>query len=290
MDSSITLSMPGLILLVVAFLGMGGAVTWLLLRSKLAQSHADCADREADLRETQKSIHEKERAFLDERNKLEIAHAESLKHAKAEAYEQGRELGRVEGNKAHLESVHEKERAFLDERNKLETAHTESLKQAKSEAYEQGREFGKVEGNKAHLEEIMALKSEFSAKLASEVDSAVSEARKRLTAEYELQTKLFTVQISPFVRISDNKGLFSSESEVETGYQYQLLVNGIPAFQPHSIVERSEVRKEVNEENVRELVSLATDFASGAISTYLGAGGGKFAKLAPAIVKKLAKK
>ena len=161
---------------------------------------------------------------------------------------------------------------------------------AKAEAYEQGRQLGKIEGNSQHLEEIIALKSEFNTKLAAEVDGAVTESRKRLTAEYELQTKLFTVQISPFVRISENKGLFSSESEVETGYQYQLLVNGIPAFQPHSIVERSEVRKEVNEENVRELVAIATDFASTAIETYLGAGGGKFAKLASVIVKKLPKK
>lgn len=202
---------------------------------------AACAEREDDLREAQKSVHERERLFLEERNRIELANADALQAAKAEAYEQGRQLGMVEGKSKHLE-------------------------------------------------EIIALKAEFNSKLAAEVDTAVMEARKRLTAEYELQTKLFTVQISPFVRISENKGLFSSDSEVETGYQYQLLVNGIPAFQPHSIVERSEVRKEVNEENVRELVSMAKDFASNAIDTYLGAGGGKFAKLAGAIVKRLPKK
>lgn len=241
MENMVSLSTSGLILLAVVFLALGGIGAWLFTRSKLDQAQAICTEREADLREAQKSIHEKERSFLEERNRIELANADALQSAKAEAYEQGRQLG-------------------------------------------------KVEGNSQHLEEIIALKTEFSAKLASEVDTAVSEARKRLTAEYELQTKLFTVQISPFVRISENKGLFSSESEVETGYQYQLLVNGIPAFQPHSIVERSEVRKIVNEENVRELVSMAKDFASGAIETYLGAGGGKFAKLASVIVKKLPKK
>ncbi len=174
--------------------------------------------------------------------------------------------------------------------NRVEIQHANKLKEAKALAHEEGRQLGIVEGKNQHLEEILALKSEFSAKLAAEVDEAVKEARKRLTAEYELQTKLFTVQISPFVRIAENKKLFSSESEVETGYQYQLLVNGIPAFQPHSIVERSEVRKEVNEENVRELISMAKDFASNAIDTYLGVGGGKFAKLASVIVKKLPKR
>lgn len=241
MENLISLSMSGLILLAVTFLVLGSVGAWLLIRSKLAHVQAVCAEREGDLREAQKSIHEKERAFLEERNRIEILNADKLQEAKAAAYEQG-------------------------------------------------RQFGKVEGNSQHLEEILALKADFSKKMALEVEVAVADARKRLTAEYELQTKLFTVQISPFVRISEDKGMFSSESEVETGYQYQLLVNGIPAFQPHSIVERSEVKKQVNEENVKELVAMAKDFASTAIDTYLGAGGGIFAKLAPAIVKKISKK
>lgn len=241
MENSISLSMSGLTLLAVTFLVLGGVGAWILIRSKLAYVQAVCVEREGDLREAQKSIHEKERAFLEERNRIEILNADKLQEAKAAAYEQG-------------------------------------------------RQFGKVEGNSQHLEEILALKADFSKKMALEVEVAVADARKRLTAEYELQTKLFTVQISPFVRISEDKGMFSSESEVETGYQYQLLVNGIPAFQPHSIVERSEVKKQVNEENVKELVAMAKDFASTAIDTYLGAGGGIFAKLAPAIVKKISKK
>jgi hypothetical protein len=241
LESLISLSLSGLILVGVSFVALGGVGTWFLSRSRVQRIRDTCSERERELHEAQKSIHENERLFLDKMNRVEIQHANKLKEAKALAHEEGRQLGIVEGKNQHLE-------------------------------------------------EILALKSEFSAKLAAEVDEAVKEARKRLTAEYELQTKLFTVQISPFVRIAENKKLFSSESEVETGYQYQLLVNGIPAFQPHSIVERSEVRKEVNEENVRELISMAKDFASNAIDTYLGVGGGKFAKLASVIVKKLPKR
>lgn len=241
MESGVSFSIPGVALLMVAFLVAGAGAAWFFMRSRQDRMQMVCVDREAELREAQKSIHEKERAFLEERNRIEIAHAEAIKQAKADAHEQGRQLG-------------------------------------------------KVEGNSQHLEEIMALKSEFSAKLTKDVDAAVSEARRRATAEYELQSKLFTVQISPFVRISDNKGLFSSESVVETGYQYQLLVNGIPAFQPHEIIERSETKKEVNDEKIKEYAQLAGDFASSAIEMYLGAGGGQFAKLAPAIIKKLGKK
>lgn len=240
MDSAISLSMPGMLLLAVVFLSAGCGVTWLVLRSRLEQMHRASMDREAELRESQKSIHERERAFLEERNQNEIRHADAVQKAKAEAHEQGRQLGRVEGESQHLEA-------------------------------------------------IMALKSEFSARLTAEVDVAVTDARRRLTAEYELQTKLFTVQISPLVRITEDKGMFSSELIVETGYQYQLLVNGIPAFQPHVIIERTESRKQVNEENIRQLAGWAKDFAEAAIDMYLGAGGGKFAKLAPVILKKLSK-
>ncbi len=240
MDSAISLSMPGMLLLAVVFLSAGCGVTWLVLRSRLEQMHRASMDREAELRESQKSIHERERAFLEERNQTEIRHADAVQKAKAEANEQGRKLGRVEGESQHLEA-------------------------------------------------IMALKSEFSARLTAEVDVAVTEARRRLTAEYELQTKLFTVQISPLVRITEDKGMFSSVLIVETGYQYQLLVNGIPAFQPHVIIERTESRKQVNEENIRQLAGWAKDCAQAAIDMYLGAGGGKFAKLAPLIFEKLSK-
>ena len=123
-------------------------------------------------------------------------------------------------------------------------------------------------------------------KLQEERESSASDAREQLRAEYELQSKLFSVQISPLVRIVEDKGLFSSEFKTEVGYQYQLLINGIPAFQPHVLIERNEVRKEVNEERIDELIKVAKQIAEGAIDLYLGANG-QFAKLAMPIVKRL---
>ena len=62
--------------------------------------------------------------------------------------------------------------------------------------------------------------------------------------------------------------------------------SGIPAFQPHLLIERSETRKEVNEERIDELTKVAKQIAEGAIDMYLGANG-QFAKLAMPIVKRL---
>lgn len=182
--------------------------------------------------------------------------------------------------------IHLKERDFLDERNRLEVAHLENIKEAKKFAFEEGRQLGLTEGERNHLSKMMAMQSEFATKLQEERESSASEAREKLRAEYELQSKLFSVQISPLVRIVEDKGLFSSEFKTEVGYQYQLLINGIPAFQPHLLIERSETRKEVNEERIDELTKLAKQIAEGAIDLYLGANG-QFAKLAMPIVKRL---
>lgn len=240
MEGQFILSTAGIALLGIVFLVAGAGASWLLFRSRLERIQSSLGEREADLREAQKAIHERDRTFLEERNRLEISNSEALKKARADAHEQG-------------------------------------------------RQFGRVEGNTQHLEEIIALKADFATKLDSAVDVAAAEARRRLTAEYELQSKLFTVQINPYVRITENKGLFSSESVVDTGYQYQLLVNGLPTFQPHVIIERSEARKLVNEENIKQMIELAQGFAANAIETYLGAGGSKFAKLAPVLIRQLGK-
>lgn len=182
--------------------------------------------------------------------------------------------------------LHLRDRASLDERNQLEVAQAERLKSARNESFEEGRRLGLAESERDHIANITQLKASFSETLAHERDKAAAEARDRLRAEYELQSKLFSVQISPLVRIKEIKEFLSSKYESEVGYQYQLLINGIPAFQPHLVIERSEVRKEVNEENVRELLSIAKQVAEGAIDMYLGANG-QFAKIAQPILKRL---
>ncbi len=182
--------------------------------------------------------------------------------------------------------AHQRERDFLEERNSMELANHEYTKEAKKIAFEEGRQLGVVEADAKHLTEVTALQADFAENLRAEREKAAAEARERLSAEYELQSKLFSVQISPLVRITENKGMFSSKYQSEVGYQYQLLINGIPAFQPHIIVERSETRKEVNEENLKELLKSAKQIAEGAIDIYLGANG-QFAKLALPVVKRL---
>jgi hypothetical protein len=187
-------------------------------------------------------------------------------------------------------AVQDAERGRQVDRIRLENEQHELRKSDKAKAYEEGRELGRVEQRKEHIEELTRLHQECAKKVSEEVERVASETRDKVRAEYELQSKMFSVQISPYVQITEDKGLIKSSFATEVGYQYQLLVNGIPVFQPHIIAERTEVRKEVSPERIKELATHATELATKAIETYLSGGGRAFGKLAPIIVKQLAGK
>ncbi len=185
--------------------------------------------------------------------------------------------------------LHLKERDFLAERNHIEIAHAETIRISRSESFEEGRQLGIAEGSTAHINELASQRSELVAKFDVERERAVAEARDKLRAEYELQTKLFTVKISPYVRITEDKGLIRDTYETVAGYQYQLLVNGIPAFSPHVVAERTETKRAVNEELERMLIQTAQNAAEAAVQLYLG-GSPQFAKVAPPLLERLTKK
>ena len=185
--------------------------------------------------------------------------------------------------------LHIKDREFLEERNHIELSNVESLRTAKAISFEEGRQLGLAESHRSHINELTSQHSELSKKFENERLQAVEDARERLRAELELQTKLFTVKISPYVKITEDKSMFGDKYETVTGYQYQLLVNGIPAFSPHVVPERTEVKKAINEELERMLIQTAQNAAEAAILLYLG-GSPQFAKLAPLLIERLNKK
>lgn len=200
------------------------------------------------------------------------------------------ELERQVNSVRELEKqIHIKDREFLEERNRIELSSFETLRAAKNISYEEGRQLGLTESLRDHINELASLRTELSKKFGIEQQQAIEDARERLRAEYELQTKLFTVKISPYVKITEDKSLFGDKYETVTGYQYQLLVNGIPAFSPHIVPERIEIKKVINEELERMLIQTAQHAAEAAIQLYLGSSP-QFAKLAPLLIERLIKK
>lgn len=180
--------------------------------------------------------------------------------------------------------VHIRQLEFLDEKNKIEVAHTDVVKQARAISFEEGRKQGKAEHELEASIQLADQRNEFAIRLQTEREQAATEARDKQRAENELQAKLFSVKISPYVQFLTDKGVIYDDYESKTGYQYQLLVNGIPAFQPHVVVERHEKIKKIDEAVKNECLKLARRCAEAAVTTYLGANP-QFAKLAPEVIE-----
>ena len=185
-------------------------------------------------------------------------------------------------------SIHGREMEYLAKRNKIEVFHTEAIQDARAAAFEDGRKQGKAEHELEAAMKLADQRSEFAVRLQAEKEQAANEARDRQRAEHELQAKLFSVKISPYVQLLTDNGLFKDTHEAKIGYQYQLLVNGIPAFQPHVFVERHEKIQQIDQTIKNTLLEIAQKCAEAAAMTYLGASP-QFAKLAPGVLEQIEK-
>lgn len=141
---------------------------------------------------------------------------------------------------------------------------------------------------RGHVAELTALQTTFAQRLATDRDETARDTRERTRAEFEMQVKLYDVSVRPYLKVDTVKGLFKDEEQVEAGYQYQLLVNGIPAFQPSVVIEETRRSSKVNEENINALLQVAERTAKAAAELYLGAGA-SVGKLGPAIIKRITK-
>lgn len=180
------------------------------------------------------------------------------------------------------------ERDSVDERNKLEVEHHERIQAVRAAAFEEGRQLGRAESQRDHVVEMTAQQATFAQRLSTERDETAREARERARAEFEMQAKLYDVSVRPYLKVDTVKGLIRSQEQVEAGYQYQLLVNGIPAFQPSVVIEETRRSSKVNEESINALLQVAERAAKAAAELNLGAGA-SVAKLGPAIIKRIAK-
>lgn len=194
----------------------------------------------------------------------------------------------VEITNAAEKNIHLKELEFLAERNKSQLTHAEAIDQARALAYDAGKKQAKSEHELNISMRLSEQRSELNTMRQAELEQATTEAKNRLRAEYELQTKLFSIKISPYVQLLTDNGIFKNTHEAKLGYQYQLLVNGIPAFQPHVFVESHEKIEQIDQQVRDRLLATAQMCAEAAVTTYLGASS-QFAKLAPGVINQATK-
>jgi hypothetical protein len=134
--------------------------------------------------------------------------------------------------------IHIKERDFIEEKNIATISYHQELQKVREEMWK-----------------------------ACEI--SVQEARVKIQAEAAIQQKLFSLSVRPYVQIIKNNGIIRDDYESKVGYKYQLHVNGIPAFQPHIIIEREEKFSEINDEKLSALTALAIKATSEVIGLYL---------------------
>ena len=195
----------------------------------------------------------------------------------------------LESTYAAEKQTHLKEVEFLSKQNALTSAHANEITSVKESAFKDGRKQGRCEQELECERQLVDQLKEISTRLEVERNTAIAEACAKQRAESELQQKLFSVNISPYVQLLTDKGLIFNSYEVKAGYQYQLLVSGIPAFQPHVIVERHEKVKQIDQAVKNTMLSLAKTCAEAALQTYLGGVSAQFAKLAPEIIEAIDK-
>ena len=181
------------------------------------------------------------------------------------------------------EKLHIEARNCLEERNRAIEENAGSIHRARAAGFEEGREYGRGERQRDHLDELTSQRRELTRMQDDEVKRARQEALDTQRAQFELQAKLFAVSVSPYVHVSTKGGFIRKKHTSVKGYQYQLLVNGIPAFSPTVVAQDTE-EIDVYDETTRQLlIAGATDLAKTAIQAYLG-GVSQFVQLAPPAV------
>lgn len=170
----------------------------------------------------------------------------------------------------HQKSIHLLEAEHIKSKNALEIEHHELFKKFKEKSYGEGYEMGLAASQKDHLVEITNIRSAHREELTRQEAEAERKGRAIAKMEHEAQVKAFGVEIRPYVKIEKDAGVIWDDFKSYTGYQYQLLVNGIPAFQPHIVIEHSEEIKTVDKQMIAELVKLAHKSADIAARAYLG--------------------
>lgn len=181
--------------------------------------------------------------------------------------------------------IHLKEAEHLKAKNELELNHHERERALRGKLNKEAYELGVASCKKDHQIEISNIRSEHRELLINQVKEAEERTRTLARLEFEAQAKAFSVSIRPYVKIEKNTGIIFDDHKSHTGYQYQLLVNGIPAFQPHVVIEKSEEIKQADKDMILKLVKIAESSARSAVNTYLTGATGKMFTVGSEIIE-----
>lgn len=184
---------------------------------------------------------------------------------------------------------HTKEIFYMDEKKKYISELNLQIQNQIEAARQEGIKIGRKELAHEHQTQLQKIDLENQKKIIEEREEAAKEAAEKKRLELEDQVKLFSIKISPYTKVIKDTGLFYNSHRAEIGYQYQLLVNGIPAFAPHLIIENSEEIKEIDQNKIDTIVEKSVELAKAAAEIYLSGAGKNAVSITNPIIKNIGK-
>jgi hypothetical protein len=144
------------------------------------------------------------------------------------------------------------------------------------------------DNHKQHEEEMKTIIEEKSKEINDSYYKGFDEGYKRA----EMNSKIISLQIKPWEETDIKREFFRKVSIKKIGYQYQLLVNGIPCLQPHVIIEKEVNLSVINEANIKEIIDKLKDSVDNAVNNIGGlvTFKGSFDNLKDSLIKQLPKR
>ena len=97
--------------------------------------------------------------------------------------------------------------------------------------------------------------------LAERYESQIQALKLQHEEQIRKVTSPLTVDVHPFADSIKDKGWLRKTSTVEIGYQYQLMIHGLPCMEPHRLVVEKQTVTEVDSEAMKGLYDKATKLA-----------------------------
>lgn len=140
---------------------------------------------------------------------------------------------------------------------------------------------------------LVAAEREHQKAISAERDRLLMQQQERLdAAEKRFEERLekvespLTLLVHPFVNSSGTKiGPIYNSNTVQLGYKYQLLVQGMPCFDPHEVVIETQSKVEIDEKALAEWAGKAAALAQEAVNAKVGGIPGRLVSFASTVLQ-----
>jgi hypothetical protein len=122
-------------------------------------------------------------------------------------------------------------------------------------------------------------------RLLMQQQEKIDAAEKRFEERLQKVESPLTLLVHPFVNSSGTKfGPYNSNT-VQLGYKYQLLVQGMPCFDPHEVVIETQSKVEIDEKALAEWAGKAAALAQEAVNAKVGGIPGHIVSFASTVLQ-----